>query len=73
MAAPTYAAMLESAKQAYSDILSGKISSYQINGRSITYQNIGELQAQIQWLETKAAQEAGTRRPAVVAFRNPLA
>lgn len=71
MSAPTYTTMLETAKQAYSDLLSGKISSYQVNGRAVTYQNIQILQDQITWLEGKAAIESQRRRPVVVAFRNP--
>lgn len=71
MSAPTYTTMLETAKQAYSDLLSGKISSYQVNGRAVTYQNIQILQDQITWLEGKAAIESQRRRPVVVSFRNP--
>ena len=70
MAAPTYTAMLDTARQAYSDLLSGKISSYQVNGRAVTYQNIQLLQDQITWLEGKAAAENGNRRPGVARF-NP--
>ncbi len=63
----TYAEMLSAAKTALAGIVASKTASYSVNGVSYTYHNLADLEKLIDWLETKAARESGSRPMVVVA------
>jgi len=59
--ATTYAELLELAKTALGEILSGSTASYDVGGMRFTYHDLDTLRRHITWLEGKAATESGAQ------------
>ena len=58
MAAPTYARQLSDAQEALAAIVSGQLQSHSTLAGQFQHLSVSDLRKHIEWLETKAAQEA---------------
>ncbi|WP_447979075.1 hypothetical protein [Candidatus Nitrospira bockiana] len=61
MATPDYEALRTAAEQAYKDLITGKIRSYTINGRTVTYHDPSALLDEITKLNALIAGQTGAR------------
>jgi hypothetical protein len=65
----SFTELYELAKAAYKDLISGKIQSYSIGGRTFTYMDADKLWQQVQNLKSAAAEESGYGRTTHADFR----
>lgn len=71
MTAPTDAVILENLRTAYNDLISGRISSYEVDGQKITYQSISILLNHISTFETRIARESSGGTVGYATFSRP--
>lgn len=71
MAAQTDTELLAATRAAIDALTTGKVKSYTIGDRTVTYHDLSELWTQVSRLESRIARTATGARAAVVRFGNP--